>query len=109
VRPPVKVYLDPPYGVEDPFGRFPNPEPPPAEPAPADPPPAVSPPRRPSIPKPKVLEFNPRTGRLEQRPLRPVEPGLETESNAAPASPSAEPVEGTPSPFRELHRWDGHE
>jgi hypothetical protein len=109
IRPPVKVYLDPPYGWEDPFGRFPNPQPVdnPSIPAPADP--VVELPAQPprEIPRPKVLELNRSTGRLEQRNLGPIEgqPGVTTEEGPAPP-----PADGVPrrrrSPFQDLRRWD---
>jgi hypothetical protein len=102
VHPPVKVYLDPPYEVEDPFGRIPPAAPPVADdPAPA--PPAIVAPR--PIPRPKVLELNPDTGLLEERSLRPIQPLRKAESTAKPA-PS--PPDDAPSPFRDLRRWDGH-
>jgi hypothetical protein len=109
----LKVYLDPPYEVVDPFGRIPNSPAPVAEPAatdspPQEPPPTPDPPSTQprAIPQPKVLEFNPDTGRLEERPLQPVEAGVEEESGAGRAPPPAESHGPSSSPFRGLGRWD---
>lgn len=108
IRPPVKVYLDPPYGWEDPFGRFPSPQP--VEnsdrPAPAGPVvTALAPPPR-ETPKPKVLELNPSTGQLEERRLGTSEgqPGVPADEQPSPSSEDALPK--SQSPFQGLRRWD---
>jgi hypothetical protein len=106
IRPPIKVFLDPPYGWEDPFGRIPNSPPEETTPAPPPPPPPAQPVvTRPAIPKPKVLELNPETGRLEPRELGPAEPAPESSLEELPR-PTPRRTSTKPSPFRDLQRWD---
>lgn len=106
VHPPLKVYLDPPYEVEDPFGRIP-PNDPPEEVEPEPDPPAVTPP--PPIPKPKVLELNPDTGLLEERSPQTFGRGGTMGSAAEPAHSPPAVQDAAPSPFGSLRRWDGND
>jgi hypothetical protein len=106
VRPPVKVYLDPPYGWEDPFRRNGGTR------GSAI---ASQPSQHSSVDnssskravkqrkRPEVLEFNPKTGRLEKRTVSRSDPYAALETETGSISPPAKTI---PDHYRDLQRWD---
>jgi hypothetical protein len=90
IRPPVKIYLDPPYGWEDPFQRNRGV----GEPAnsPTQPPSAEHESRRQAAKRPtrsKVFELNPQTGRLEERTVSRPDASSAPEIEQPPVPPPA--------------------
>jgi hypothetical protein len=120
LHPPIRVYLDPPYGADDPFA--PAPYQAPAASAQTAIPQNAAQNRvtrsRPTNPGPKVLEFNRDTGQLEERALTRSSSNAESRTERPPDPPPAADAESEVSPpapkepspsasaWSKLGRWD---